>query len=67
MFNDIVLLFGQGEVGETRSDQEEVRVSRSSTEENPDTYNDVFDCRPNYNTSRAFEKFKTMPGILKVI
>ena len=41
-FNDRVLLFDQGESGATT---EEMRVSRSSTEENPETYNAVFECR----------------------
>ena len=44
-FNDRVLLFDQEEGRLTRANQREVRVSRSSTEENPDTYNAVFECR----------------------
>ena len=45
LFNDRVLLFDQEEDGESRTNTEEVRVSRSSTEENSDTNNAVFDCR----------------------
>ena len=44
-FNDRVLLFDQEEDGESRTNTEEVRVSRSSTEENPKTYNAVFEFR----------------------
>ena len=44
-FNDRVLLFDQEKDGLSRANQREVRVSRSSTEENPDTYNAVFECR----------------------
>ena len=44
-FNDRVLLFDQGEVGLNRVNTEEVRISRSGTEENPDTYNAVFECQ----------------------
>ena len=58
-FSDRVLILGQGEV----------RVARSSTEDKPDTYNAVFDCRVG-DYSQSTEYLATLqfycPGFVKI-